>query len=40
MIILINAEIAFDRNPTPIYDKNSPESGHGGNPSQHNIGHI
>ena len=25
---------------TPIYDKNSPESGHGGNLPQHNGGHL
>ena len=32
MIISIDAEKAFDQNPTPIYNKkNLPESGHRGN---------
>ena len=39
MIISIDAEKAFDKT-TPIYDKNSPESGHRGNLPQHNKGHI
>ena len=40
MIISIEAEKAFDKNPTPIYHKNSPESGYRGNLSQLNKGHI
>ena len=28
------------QNPTPIYDRNSPESGHRGNLPQHTRGHI
>ena len=39
MIISIDAEKSFD-NSTPIYDKNSPESGHRGNLPQLNKGHI
>ena len=31
---------SFWQNSTPIYDKNSPESGHRGNLPQYNIGHI
>jgi len=30
MIIWIDAEKAFDKNSTPIYDKHPPESGHKG----------
>ena len=42
MIISINAEKDFDRiqHPFMIKKKNSPESGHRGNLSQHNKGHI
>ena len=43
MIISIVVEKAFEKNPTPIYDKKkktSPESGHRGNIHQHNKGHI
>ena len=40
MIISIDAEKAFDKIQHPIYDKNSPESGHRGNLPQHNKGHI
>ena len=40
MIISIDAEKAFDKNSTPIYDKNSPENGQRGNLPQHNKGHI
>ena len=40
MIISIDAEKAFDKNSTPIYDKNSPESGDRANLPQHNKGHI
>ena len=40
MTISINAEKAFDRIHSSIYDKNSPESGHRGNLSQHNKAHI
>ena len=38
-IISINAEKVLTKF-TPIYDKNSPESGHRGNLPQHNKGHI
>ena len=31
---------SFQQNSTPIYDKNSPESGHRGNLPQHNKGHT
>ena len=31
---------SFRQNLTPIYDKNSPESGHRGNLPQHNKGRI
>ena len=31
MIISIDAEKMFNKNSTPIYDKNSPESGYTGN---------
>ena len=34
MIISIDAEKAFEKNSTPIYDKNYPESGHRGSPPQ------
>jgi len=37
MIISVDAE---RQNSAPFYDKNSPESGHGGNIPQHNKGHI
>ena len=40
MINSIDAEKAFDKNSTPIYDKNAPESRHRGNLPQHNKGHI
>ena len=43
MIILIDAEKAFDKiqhKSTPMYDKNSPESGHRGNLPQYNKGHM
>ena len=37
IIISIDAEKAFEKNSTPSYDKNSPESRHRENLSQHNI---
>ena len=40
MILLIDAEKAFEKNPTPISDKNPSESGHRGNISQLNKGYI
>ena len=40
MIILIDVEKAFDKNPAPIYDKNSQQSGNRGITPQHNKGHI
>ena len=40
IIISIDAEKAFEKNSTPSYDKNSPESRHRENLSQHNKGHI
>ena len=40
MIISIDAEKALDKNSTPNYYKNSPESRHIGNLPQHNKGHI
>ena len=40
MIISMDAEKAFEQNSTPIYDKNSTESGHRGNLPQYNKGHI
>ena len=40
VIISIVAEKAFRQNSTPIYDKNSPESGHRGNLPQHSKEHI
>ena len=40
MIISIDAEKNFSQNSTPIYAKNSLESGHRGNLPQHNKGHI
>ena len=39
MIISIDAEKAFDK-IQPFMIKNSPESGHRGNLSRHNKGHI
>ena len=39
MIISIDAENLSTKS-TPIYDKNSPESGNRGNLPQHNKGHI
>ena len=39
MIISIDAG-KTSQNSTPIYDKNSPESGHRGNIPQHNKSHI
>ena len=39
MIISVHGK-SFQQNSTPIYDKNSPESGHRGNLPQHNKGHI
>ena len=39
MIISIDAK-SFGQNSKPIYDKNSPESGHRGNIPEHNKGHI
>ena len=39
MIISIDAG-KTSQNSTPIYDKNSPESGHRGNLLQHNKDHI
>ena len=40
MILSIDAEKAFDKNPTPISDKNPAESGQGENLPQHHEGHI
>ena len=40
MIISIDAEKVFNKNLTPITDKNSPESGDRGNLPQHNKKHI
>ena len=40
IFILIDAGKASDKNSTPIYDKNSSESGQRGNLPQHNKGHI
>ena len=40
MIISKGAEKAFDNIQHPFMIKNSPESGHRGNLSQHNKGHI
>ena len=40
MIISIDAEKAFDKNPTFIYDKNSQPSGNTGNIPQQSKGHI
>ena len=40
MILSIDVEKAFDKNPTPISDKNPSESGHNGNLPQHDKGHI
>ena len=40
MILSIDAEKDFEKNSTPISDKNHPESGHRGNLPQHNKGHI
>ena len=40
MIILMDAKKRFWQNSTPIYDKNSPESGHRRNLSQYDKGHI
>ena len=40
MIISIDAEKAFDKIQHPFMVKNSPESGHRGNPPQHNEGYI
>ena len=39
MVISINAEKTFDKIPTPIYNKNSPESRHTSNTPQHDKGH-
>ena len=38
--ISIDAKKAFDKNWTPIYDKNSQQSGHRGNTPQHIKDHI
>ena len=40
MIILIDAEKDFDKNPTPTSDKTPPESGHRGKLPHHNKGHL
>ena len=40
MIISIDAEKAFDKLQHPFMIKNSPESGHSGNLTQNNKGHI
>ena len=40
MITLIDAEKTFEKNSTPIYDKNSPKSRHRRNIPQHNKNHI
>ena len=40
MIISMDAEKAFDKNSTPIYEKSPAESRHRGNFPQHNKGHI
>ena len=40
MIISIDAEKAFDKIQHPFMIKNPPESGHRGNPPQHNKVHI
>ena len=40
MIISIDAEKACDKNSTPRYDKNSPESRHRSNIPQHNTSPI
>ena len=40
MIISIDAEKAFDKNSTSIYDKNSPESRNRRNIPQHNKSYI
>ena len=40
MIISVDAEKAFDKNSTPIYDKHPPESRHRGDLPQHNKGDI
>ena len=40
MIIPIDAEKSFQQNLTPIYGKNSAESGHKGNLPKQNKGHM
>ena len=40
MILSIDAEKVFDKNPTPISDKNPSESGQRGNLHQHNKDHV
>ena len=40
MILSIDAEKAFEKNPTPISDKNPSESGHNGKLPQHYKGHT
>ena len=40
MIILIYAEMSFDKNQVPIYDKNSQQRGNRGNIPQHSKGHM
>ena len=40
MIISIDAEKAFDKNSTYLYDKNPPESRNRKNIPQHNKSHI
>ena len=40
MIISIDAEKAFDKNPAPIYNKNSQQGRNTGNIPRHNKGHM
>ena len=40
MIISIDAEKAFDKNPASIYDKTSQQNGNRGITPQNNKGHI
>ena len=40
MIISIDAEKAFEKKSTSMYDKNPSESRHRGNLPQHNKGHM
>ena len=40
MLTSIDAEKLLKKNPTPIYDKNTPENGHRGNLPQHSKSHM